>query len=313
MEISVFVQGLNEGDQLPRLFSPLKGIDDIVFIDHGSTDNSIKIAKKLGARVFSREFLHDIVNKDDVKDFIERFGYEPQFVIGQKILQANKERSEEQKLCKNDWVLNLDCDEIITWDIEKVKAILPDKDVINCKFFHYRTPEGGRTDWFQTSKLYNRTKTFWIGRIHEVINGYDLRVGWSDDMEIDHLQKIKPNRKSYEAQLEYAVLRDMDARPIYYLAKEYHHVKKWEKAIKFFILYLRESFYKPERVKAYLYIADCLFELCREDEAWVYAFQALKLNPESQEAFLFLSKLAPQSEKSIWLKHAELAVNDHLI
>jgi len=313
MEISGLVMGLNEAEQLPRLFAPLKVLEDIVYIDHNSTDDSVKVAKSLGARVFVRKFLHDIVVKDDVTEFEKRFSYKPVFKVGEIIHYAGHERYEMQKHCKNDWILNLDCDEIITWDYKKVQKLLPFSDAINCKFYHYRNPDGTRTDWFETTKLYNRTKTFWIGRIHEVINGYDLRMGWSEEMEIDHLQRQREHRANYISHLEYSVLRDNDIRAFYYLGKEYHHWGHWEKAVKFLTLYLKESYYLPEQVKSYILIASCMWELNREDEAWVYCMQALKLNPNSQEAYMFLSTIAPKKERSIWLKHVELASNDHLL
>lgn len=313
MDISVLIQCFNEEQQLPRLFAPLKDIKDIVFIDHQSTDKSAKIAKSLGARVIKREFLHDIATQEDIVEFKKRFDYEPLFKAGDIMRRACDERFEMGKHCKNDWILNLDCDEIIKWDYEKVKQMLPNFDVINCKFYHERNLDGSRRDWFQTSKLYNRQKTFWIGRIHEVVNGYNLRVGWSDDMEIDHYHQQKPGRKTYIDHLEYAVLKDQDIRSFYYLGKEYRHWGMWDKAINILTLYLKEAYYVPEKVKSYIMLAECLYELDREDEAWIYCMQALKLNPKSQEAYLFLAKIAPKKQQNIWLKHAELAENDHLL
>lgn len=312
MEVSVFIQGYNEEQNLSALFAPLSDIKDIVFIDHESTDNTAKVAEELGATVFTRQFLHEKTTKDDVLDFTHRFGYSPQFEPDEQMPIAWKERTEGQKYCVNDWVLNLDCDEVITWDYTKVKELLPHYDVINCKFYHERTPDGGRMDWFQTTKLYNRKRTFWIGRIHEVLNGYDLRVGWSD-MEIDHYQKQGRDRSTNIRVMEYAVLRDQDIRSFYYLGKEYHHYEHWEKAIKILTLYLKEAWYVAEKVKAYIMIAECMWHLGREDEAWIYACQALKLNPMSKEAYILLARLAPRKEHGVWLKHAELAVNDHLL
>ena len=102
MEISGLVMGLNEAEQLPRLFAPLKVLEDIVYIDHNSTDDSVKVAKSLGARVFVRKFLHDIVVKDDVTEFEKRFSYKPVFKVGEIIHYAGHERYEMQKHCKND-------------------------------------------------------------------------------------------------------------------------------------------------------------------------------------------------------------------
>jgi glycosyltransferase involved in cell wall biosynthesis len=313
MEISVFIQGFNEERRLTRLFEPLKDFKDIVFIDHESTDNTASLAKKLGARVFTLKFPRQKATKEDIIDFTNRFGYTPQFKAREEIPIAWKARTDGQKYCKSDWVLNLDCDEVLTWNDEKVKKLLPLYDVINCKYYHERTPAGGRMDWFQTSRLYNRKKTFWIGRQHEVLNGYNLRMGWSDDFEIDHFQNLTRDRSSVIHSMEYAVLRDQDIRSFYYLGKEYHHWGHWKKAINILTLYLKEAWYTAEKVKAYIMIAESMYQLGRDDEAYVYATQALKLNPMCKEAYLFLAQISPKKEHETWLKHAELATNDHLL
>lgn len=312
MDISVWIQAFNEEHNLERLFKPLKDIKDIVLVDHESTDNTAVLAKKLGARVYTLPYPHDIVKKEDIETFTHRFGYEPRFKIGDKIGRAWESRTQAQAFCKNDWVLNLDCDEVLTWNYKKVKKILPLYDVINCKFYHLRTPEGKRTDWFQTSKLYKRSKVFWIGRIHEVIDGYDKTIGWSDDMEIDHLQTLSPNRIANINALEYAVIDNQEIRSQYYLGKEYYHWGFFDKAIKLLTIYLKEAFYHAEKTKSYIMIADSLYQMGKVDEAFVYATQALKVNPNSQEAYLQLAKM-DKSKEEVWLRHAEIAENDHLL
>lgn len=59
-------------------------------------------------------------------------------------------------------------------------------------------------------------------------------------------------------------------------------------------------------------IADSLYQMGKVDEAFVYATQALKVNPNSQEAYLQLAKM-DKSKEEVWLRHAEIAENDHLL
>lgn len=88
-KLSVIVIALNEADRIGRMLEAVRDVaDEIVVVDSGSTDKTIPIAEAAGARVFSNEFA----------------GY------GQQ-----KRFAEDQ--AENNWILNLDADEIITLDL----------------------------------------------------------------------------------------------------------------------------------------------------------------------------------------------------
>jgi len=54
--ISIFIQTLNEEDNLPRCLECFSWSDDIVILDSFSSDRTLEIAKEAGARVFQRQF-----------------------------------------------------------------------------------------------------------------------------------------------------------------------------------------------------------------------------------------------------------------
>ncbi len=84
--ISCFIITKNEEKRIARAINSVIGlVDEIVVVDSGSTDRTTEICRELGARI--------IVN--DWK------GYGPQ-----------KRFAEAQ--CRNDWLLNLDADEVLT-------------------------------------------------------------------------------------------------------------------------------------------------------------------------------------------------------
>jgi len=56
MNVSVFLQTLNEEENLPRCLKTLKWSDDIVVLDSYSNDRTLEIADKAGARVFQRTY-----------------------------------------------------------------------------------------------------------------------------------------------------------------------------------------------------------------------------------------------------------------
>jgi len=53
---SIVILTLNEADNLPRCLDSIRGCDDIVVLDSGSTDQTVAIAKARGARVVSHPF-----------------------------------------------------------------------------------------------------------------------------------------------------------------------------------------------------------------------------------------------------------------
>ena len=86
--VSVFLITLNEAARLPRTLAALSWADEIVVVDSGSTDDTVTIAEASGARVVHREF----------------DGYGPQKLFA-------------EGLCRNDWILNVDADEVVTSEL----------------------------------------------------------------------------------------------------------------------------------------------------------------------------------------------------
>ena len=87
MKVSTLVLTYNEARNLPRCLGALSWCDDMVVVDSGSTDDTVEIAKKYGARVLSRPF-DNFANQ-------RNFG------------------SEDRNL-RHAWVLYLDADEVVT-------------------------------------------------------------------------------------------------------------------------------------------------------------------------------------------------------
>ncbi|UCD74933.1 MAG: glycosyltransferase family 2 protein [Phycisphaerales bacterium] len=56
MPVSIFIQTLNEGDNLPGLLDSLEGFDDIVVLDSLSTDGTKQIARERGCRWYERAY-----------------------------------------------------------------------------------------------------------------------------------------------------------------------------------------------------------------------------------------------------------------
>jgi glycosyltransferase involved in cell wall biosynthesis len=90
LPISVFIIAKNEEERLPKaIASVIDWVDEVLVIDSGSVDKTISLAQNLGAKTVFNEWQ----------------GFGQQKIFG-------------EKLCKNDWILNIDADEEIS---EKLK------------------------------------------------------------------------------------------------------------------------------------------------------------------------------------------------
>jgi len=94
--VSAFVITRNEEARLGRTLAALSWVDQIVVVDSGSTDDTVAIARDAGAEVHHRDWT----------------GYGPQKVHA-------------ESLCRHDWLLNVDADEVVTPALaEEIAAIL---------------------------------------------------------------------------------------------------------------------------------------------------------------------------------------------
>lgn len=101
-KLSVAMAVRNEEDNLPKCLDSVKGIaDEIVIFDEYSTDDTVEIAKRYGARVF-KEPHHEIFH-----------------ITKQKAIEK----------CTGDWILQLDADEVVTPELAReIKEVIEMSD-----------------------------------------------------------------------------------------------------------------------------------------------------------------------------------------
>lgn len=149
--LSAVIIAFNEEEDLPRCLKSVCDLaDEILVVDSGSTDKTVEIAKKFGAKVYVRKFDN---------------------YAGQKNFAASK--------AKGNWILSLDADEEISPELAlEIQPILtsrqsanvaysiPRKNIILGKLIRYTRwqPELDRHIW-----LWKRNKGKWEGDVHEEI------------------------------------------------------------------------------------------------------------------------------------------------
>lgn len=86
LPLSVFIIAKDEADRIPlAIESVIDWVDEVIVIDSGSSDDTVAISDRMGAKTVFHEWQ----------------GYGPQKVYG-------------ETLCRNDWLLNIDADEAIS-------------------------------------------------------------------------------------------------------------------------------------------------------------------------------------------------------
>lgn len=164
MKISACYIVKNEEKNLPVSVESLKdAVDEIIVVDTGSTDNTVKIAEHCGAKVFRFEWCND-------------FSAPRNFAIEQ---------------AKGDWIIFLDADESfinpeqVRRTLEELIAEEPGADGIMVVRYNQIQDEAADdmiSDW--CCRIFRKTKDLrYNGRIHENIakDGAELRLAYGDE------------------------------------------------------------------------------------------------------------------------------------
>lgn len=176
-KISACIISYNEEEKIEDCLKSLQGIaDEIIIVDSNSTDKTLEIVRKYTDKVF----LHDFQ------------GYGKQ-----KNLATDK--------ATNDWIINLDCDERLSSElqlsIKTIKENLDDNSVYSMPrktFYIYRWLNHC---WYpdKNIRLFNRVKTRWLdNNVHESIDSNNMKtvalsgdiLHYSFDSISDHLKTI---------------------------------------------------------------------------------------------------------------------------
>lgn len=146
MSLSVLILTKNEEKNIARAIESVKPIaDEIIVLDSGSTDNTVEIAKSLGAKVFFRKFDN----------------YPSQIEYG-------------KSLCSKDWIFVLDADEEVCQELREniVKAI--NEDSYTCYKVPRRTYYLGKYldyIWYPqyVIRLFKKGQFKYEGKLHEKV------------------------------------------------------------------------------------------------------------------------------------------------
>lgn len=258
----------------------VKGADEIVVADTGSTDDTIKIALLHTDKVYS-----------DFK-WCDHFGKARQHVM-------NK--------CTGDWILSIDADDYLAeGGIAQLRKMIAEHPDEYCFSIQFITEKGARTH--KLPYIYKNCKeVHWAGAAHNYISkSARLESGTSIIYGYSPTHKKDPDR-SFRI-LKQAVKENPNKpRELYYLAREYRYKKDWVNSLYYSEKYLKVAHWAPEMADAWLMKARCLWHLQRGEEARDACLMAIKYNTNFKEACLFMAEMTGPINRDRWLLMAEFA------
>ena len=218
--LSVCIISKDEEKNIEKCIKSVKKLaDEVIVVDTGSTDNTVKIAKRLGAKVIIATWENDFSKARNIS-----------------LDNATKE-----------WILVLDCDEIIAKsDFPKIRSLmnLKDYEAFNLKIMNFENGRGV----FEAVVLRlfrNRDEFRFQGKIHEQIASSIVKfkdeksIGNSDaiikhygyDKELVDIEAKK--ERNLNLLLSYSEA-DKNAYYYYALANEYYRMQNLDKAIEIY-------------------------------------------------------------------------------
>ena len=145
-QLSLAIICLNEEANLERCVRSVPFADEVVIVDSGSTDGTLRIARSLGAKVFVEEW---------------------------KGFRDQKRRATQ--LCRHDWILSLDADEALSPEAAKeVERLLGSPKLGDATGFEFPRLTWNLGRWIRHGgwypdrqlRLYDRRHSRWEGGTH---------------------------------------------------------------------------------------------------------------------------------------------------
>lgn len=272
-KIVVYAICKDEEENIEMWYSSMKEADEIIVLDTGSADNSIKLLKKYPKIKLYQENI--IPWRFDVARNLS-LSYVPKDtdICVCTDLDERFEKGWRKELEEN-------------WDSNTTRV----KYTYNWSFTSNNKP--GTT--FYLNKIHTRNNYKWINPVHEVLQcSKKESETLISSIILNHYQKPKKERENYLNLLELSIKENpLDDRNTHYLGREYMYYKKWDKCIEILHkhLKLQTSTWKDERSASMRYIAYSYYNKNYIEESIMWYKKAISEAPYLREPYFDLGYL----------------------
>ncbi len=270
--VCVYAICKNEAKFAKRFMDSVSEADDVVVLDTGSDDDSVKLLTGLGAHVYTEK--------------IEPWRFDTARNRALALVPEN-----------TDICVSIDLDEVFrpSWR-EKVEAAwAKGADMIKYRYTWSFNPDGSEGVVFWINKIHARHGFRWINPVHEVLtHDGPIRALYAEGVQVDHLSDPTKSRAQYLPLLELSVQEDPDNdRNMHYLGREYLFNKKWQACIDTLKRHLSmpKAIWPDERCASMRFIARAEVELGHAREAEQWLLRACAEAPYLREPWLDYARL----------------------
>lgn len=270
LKVVVYAICKNESAFVDRYVDSMKEADEIVVLDTGSEDDTVKKLKKRGAIVYQKKI---------------------------SPWRFDTARNESLALVPEDADICVctDLDEVLEkgWRDTLEQYWLQEKPTRARYNYNWKLDENNNPlVSFKTDKIHARTGYHWIHPVHEVLST-NLEEKFIDvPITLNHYPDKAKSRASYLPLLEISVLEDpLDDRNLHYLGREYMYYQKWEKCIETLHKHLKckKATWKDERCASMRFMARSYEALGYEEEALMWYEKAILEAPYLREGYIELA------------------------
>lgn len=226
-------------------------VDEIVVVDTGSSDSTKNIANEYADVVSEFEWCDDF----------------------------SKARNYAKSLASGDFVLSIDADEVLEWELPTE----PGNYTVKLK--------GANGEGESDAVRIFLKDAQWVWSVHEYPDvkeaeesGCTIVFGRSESHDHDPARNLRILAKSYQEDPE-------NPRTLYYLARELVSIGKFDECLDALSQYRKVSKYLPEIADSYVIEALCHERKSDSKSATVSALMALGCNPDLKVCYEILSKL----------------------
>ncbi len=301
MKISACMIARNESQNIEKCINSYKEIvDEIILVDTGSTDNTIRIAETHGAKV-----LHKPWNDD--------FSAPRNYALDHS---------------NGDWIIFLDADEYFTdasiFELKKILKKIDKKqkyEAIISPIYNIDTKENRIIEIAPALRVFrNKQDIRFVGRIHEAPkkDGRFLNVFQTENVQIYHTgyssdiieEKLERNLKFLK---EEEAKEEVDVLTYFYMVETCFPLKKYAEVIHFADIFMKSKDYEkmlqtlPQVFRTYIYISKAMSFMkddYTDNDIYNTISESLKRFPfhpevkKNEAEFFFKSGKFEQAQKS---------------